>query len=203
MPQPHLPAAAKRFLGRCGTVLVLVACLALGVGFAWSGLPAAGFRGSHGSFAVEKCSVVFHRGSYSKGSSHSHSYSDHSCTGTFRAADGRGVDAEAEMTGLGSDHHAGEVLPAQRTTGHHAELLDPWRALQQFAGGFAFLLPAAFALFWLLTDFGRTSGSWRVLGETWRATRGTATRAAVVALVAVSAVGIVVVSPVLAFAHSG
>ncbi|MFI0903563.1 hypothetical protein ACH4TE_08425 [Streptomyces sioyaensis] len=203
MPQPPLPPAMKRLLGRCVNVLVLVGCLALGVGFAWSGLPAAGLRGSHGTFTVEKCSVVFHRGNYSKNSSHSHSYSDHSCTGSFRADAGRAVDAQAAMTGLESGHHAGEELPAQRTTGHHVDLVNPVDAMKKFMGGFAFLLPAAFALFWLLTNFGRTSGSWRVLGETWRATRGTATRAAVVATAAVSVVGIVIVSPVVAFALPG
>ncbi|UZJ29558.1 hypothetical protein [Streptomyces endophytica] len=171
-------------------MLVMIGALLFGAWTAWSGLASAGVRGTPGHLTVAHCTSVYHH------SRKGHSYTDYTCTGTFRADTGKANDPRAEMSGLGKSLPAGVELPASGIGDHDTELVNTTQALQSFVGAFACLLPAAFALFWLLTDLGRSG---RGLRETWRETKGTATRAITLGVVALSAVGMLVVSPLLAF----
>ncbi|MEU9501308.1 hypothetical protein [Streptomyces sp. NPDC048196] len=101
------------------------------------------------------------------------------------------------MSSLDDPVPAGVELPAQLTGGHDAELVNTTQALQSFVEAFACLLPVALALLVLLTDLINSGRGFR---ETWRGTKGTTTRAVVLGIVALSAVGMLVVSPLLALA---
>ncbi|WP_030811781.1 hypothetical protein [Streptomyces sp. NRRL S-337] len=100
------------------------------------------------------------------------------------------------MSALDDPVPAGAELPAQLIGGHDAELVNTAQALQSFVEASACLLPVALALFVLLTDLINSERGFR---ESWRGTKGTATRAVVLGIVALSAVGMLVVSPLLAF----
>ncbi|MGW2404585.1 hypothetical protein ACWCXK_08665 [Streptomyces sp. NPDC001739] len=188
------PPAVKRFLWRFVPVLAILVFLTIGALSARSALASAGTIGKPGHFVVSQCTSVYHR------SRHGHSYTDYTCTGTFRPDTEKTTDPRAEMSALDDPVPAGAELPAQLIDGHDAELVNTAQALQSFVKAFACLLPVALALLVLLTDLINSGRGFR---ETWRGTKGTATRAVVLGMVALSAFGMLVVSPLLAYLLPG
>ncbi|WP_310729281.1 hypothetical protein [Streptomyces sp. N2A] len=184
------PPAVKRFLWRFVPVLAILVFLVIGTLSARSALASAGAIGKPGHFVVSQCVSVYHH------SRHGHSTTDYTCTGTFRPDTGKTNDPRAEMSALDDPVPAGVELPAQLIGGHDVELVNTAQALKLFVEAFACLLPVAVALLVLLTDLINSGRGFR---EAWRGTKGTATRAVVLGIVALSAVGMLVVSPLLAF----
>ncbi|MFJ9849937.1 hypothetical protein [Streptomyces sp. NPDC101150] len=197
MSQSGRVAEVKRLWGRFLHLLSIVMLVAASCLFLWLGLTQTGVVGTHGTFTVRECHLVTHHTTSGKhGGSTSHSYT---CTGTFRPTDNKiAIDDNSFMSDFEKAYPKGHQFSTQRTS---ADVLlnSPREAMTKFLIGFAFLLTDAFVLFWFIT---RLDKNGKTLKETWRTTKGTATRPAVITIAAVALVGMAA-SPVLAFTLSG
>jgi uncharacterized PurR-regulated membrane protein YhhQ (DUF165 family) len=169
-----------RFLHMAGMVLAL----ALSAGFVWMGLTQAGLTGTHGTFTVEECHAVTHRHSGKHGTG---STTDYTCTGAFRSDDGKAAQGNAHMSSLGRAYPKGHPFSTQ-LSGNDVMPRNLEGAAMKFIIASGILLIDAFVLFWFVT---RLDKNGLTMKETWRSTRGTPGRAAVVSVAAVAVAGLV------------
>ncbi|MFI9050141.1 hypothetical protein [Streptomyces sp. NPDC053427] len=197
MSQSERVAEVKRLWGRFLHLLSIVMLVAASCVSFWLGLNQAGVVGTHGTFTVRECHLVTHHTTSGKhGGSTSHSYT---CSGTFRPTDNKiAIDDNSSMSDFEKAYPKGHQFSTQRT-GASVMLNSPREAMTKFLIGFACLLADAFVLFWFIT---RLDKNGKTLKETWRSTKGTATRPTVITIAAVALVGMAL-SPVLAFTLSG
>ncbi|MFG2223471.1 hypothetical protein [Streptomyces sp. NPDC048644] len=175
--------------------------LVLGGGLAYMGLLQTGTIGRHGTFTVEECHLEFthHHGSGKKGSSSTSTSENHRCTGTFRSDDGKTMLDNAGMNfGKEETYTKGHTFTVQQSSGDLTPL-SPGGATTTFRLAFVCLLVIAVVLFWTRTRLDKNGMN---LKDTWRSTKGTATRASVVTLAATAVVG-AALSPVLTSALIG
>lgn len=200
MSQSGRVAEVKRLWGRFLHFLSIVMLVAASCLFLWLGLTQTGVVGTHGTFTVRECHLVTHHSTSGKkghvSGSTSHSYT---CTGIFHPTDNKiAIDDNSFMSDLEKAYPKGNQFSTQRT-GASVLLNSPREATKQFLIGFAALLADAFVLFWFIT---RLDKNGMTLKETWRTTKGTATRPVVITIAAVALVGMAL-SPVLASTLSG
>jgi hypothetical protein len=202
---PSRTSAKRALLGRRGSLILILAAVLISSACVLTGLTAAGFTGVRGTFTVKDCSMDRSTSSSPKGSaSRSHEYN---CHGIFRSEDGGVLDDKAFVSGLETDHDPGDELSVQHSDNIVAAVAnfgeytvaDSNTVTASFVGAFLILSLVAVGLWGLLTGFGEPDSpvsSWK---ESWRATRGTSTRVIVLATLAVSIGGAVVISPLLGY----
>ncbi|MFI7098126.1 hypothetical protein ACIBK8_02005 [Streptomyces sp. NPDC050161] len=179
----------------------MVLILVLSGGFAYMGLLQTGTIGRHGTFTVAECHLDFthHYGSGKRGSSSTSTSEKRNCTGTFRSDDGETIFDNADMDFRKEETYPkGHTFTVQQSSGTLTPL-NPGGATRTFCYASACLLVIAVVLFWTRTRLDKNGMS---LKDTWRSTKGTATRASVVTLATVAVIG-AALSPVLTAALIG
>ncbi|MFJ8670597.1 hypothetical protein [Streptomyces sp. NPDC093589] len=184
MPQlPSIPEV-KRMWGRFLHAGAMVMALAASAVFVWMGLTQAGLAGTHGTFTVEECHSVTHRHSGKHGSGGS--TTDYTCTGAFRSDDGKAAESESHMSNLGKSYPKGYHFSTQ-LSGNEVMPRNTQAGAVKFIIASGILLLDAFVLFWFIT---RLDKNGLTMKETWRSTKGTAGRVAVVCVATVAVAGL-------------